>query len=315
MRNVERRPQGAAMLFDPPEQLDNAQAPSSAPAAPAAPSAAQAEPTELNATVLEQEGTSGTELETQPPEPEDADFEYEGKKFKVPKDIEGELRNALLRHGDYTRKTQEVADQRKAIEADRTAHQQQVQVHQALTKEIGQITAVDERLQQLQQVNWNALIAENPQQAQILQSEFTRLQTLRGQLGNSITQKQQQMQFTQQQEIAKRVNEAQAFLMREFKDWSPAKDQALSDYAKKEGLDPRQLSQFLLYSPQLARVLDKAARFDQSEKQRAAKPPAAPAPKPISRVGGSAASNTKLPSQMTPEEHAVWRQERKSKRR
>jgi hypothetical protein len=40
------------------------------------------------------------------------EIEHEGKKHKVPK----ELKDAFLRHSDYTRKTQEVAEQRKQVD-------------------------------------------------------------------------------------------------------------------------------------------------------------------------------------------------------
>jgi len=301
-------------MFETVEQADNAQAPASA-AASAAPAAAQAAISEPNAEGL-LGGDSGAELGDQPTEPEDTDFEYEGKKFKVPKDIEPELKNALLRHGDYTRKTQEVSEQRRALEAERTMHQQLVQTHSALTKEVSQIVAVDERIQQLSQIDWNTLIAQNPQQAQVLQSEFTRLQTYRGQLGNSITQKQQQLQFAQQQEIAKRTNDAQAFLMREIKDWSPEKGRAFAEYARSKGVDPAHLEQFLTYHPAIALVLNDALQFNQSAKQRAtAAKNANPPPKPVGRVTGAAASNTKPLSELSPEEWARAREERRSKRR
>lgn len=40
------------------------------------------------------------------------EFEQDGKKYAVPK----ELKDSLLRHADYTKKTQEIADQRRIIE-------------------------------------------------------------------------------------------------------------------------------------------------------------------------------------------------------
>jgi hypothetical protein len=300
------------MLFD-QEQPDNAQAPGSA-AAPAAPSAPQAESTELNAAALP-EGSSGLELETEPPEPEDTDFEYEGKKFKVPKDIEGELKNALLRHRDYTQKTQEVAEQRKAFEAERTMHQQTVQLAEHVEKEKFQLYQIDHRMAQLSQVNFAALRQQNPELADQLRDEMIALQGQRPQLVNSLTQKHNYLQSTQQQQLAKRADDARAFLMREFKDWSPEKDQALEAYARAEGIDTRQLSQFLIHNPAIARVLDKAAKWDHAAKQRAAKPKPEPPPKPVTRVTGSAASNAKLPSDMTPAEHRLWRQERNQNRR
>jgi hypothetical protein len=305
-------------FFDAPsEQVDNAQAPTSEAAAPAAPATDKpTEATEPNPAALQSEAVLAPEIEnTDPPEPEDAELEYEGKKFKVPKDLEGELKNALLRHGDYTRKTQDVAAERESLKAERAAHQEQVKVHQALSQEIAQITAVDQRLQYLQSINLQALSAQDAQQAQNLLIELNQLQARRGQLITSATQKQQQLQSAQQQEIATQTDKARAFLMREFKDWSPEKDRALEAYAQREGIDTRALGQFLIQNPQIARVLDKAAKWDQAAKQRAAAKPKPPEPpKPVTRIGGAAASNTKSPSDMSPAEYAVWRRERNQKR-
>lgn len=52
--------------------------------------------------------------------PDAVDVEYEGKSYKVAP----ELREAFMRHADYTRKTMTLADERKAIEAQREEVQQ-----------------------------------------------------------------------------------------------------------------------------------------------------------------------------------------------
>src|SRR5437868_9942337 len=51
-------------------------------------------------------------------EPEESDeIEHEGRKYQVPK----ALKPLLLMQADYTRKTQEVAEQRRAVQAERQA--------------------------------------------------------------------------------------------------------------------------------------------------------------------------------------------------
>lgn len=54
-----------------------------------------------------------TKTEEPKEEPSDVEIEYEGSKYKLPP----ELKDAFLRHADYTRKTQEIAQQRKEFEA------------------------------------------------------------------------------------------------------------------------------------------------------------------------------------------------------
>jgi hypothetical protein len=303
-------------FFDATEPAATAQAPASEAAASAAPAAAQpAAASEPAPSDLNGDAVLATDLGDEPTEPEDAELEYEGKKFKVPKDLEGELKNALLRHGDYTRKTQEVAEQRKSFETQRQQFEQTVAINQALIDDVAQVRGIDARIAQFQKLDWTSLNAQDPQRAQALLIEFNQLQAARGQVVGSLTQKQQQLQSARQQEIAKRTDEARAFLMREFKDWSPEKDAAMEGYARSKGVDTQALGQFLAQHPQIARVIDDGMRYRRSLEQRAAtraKPE--PAPKPVTRVGGAAASNTKSPSDMNPAEYRVWRQERKSKR-
>jgi hypothetical protein len=258
--------------------------------------------------------TTGAELENlEQTDPDEVEDELEGVKLKGKKDLLEKIKTERLLHGDYTRKTMTLAEKSRELEQRQEQFQQNAQLHQTFMREAAQMHQVEERLEQFQKLDWNALIAQDSTQAQKLQIEYTQLQALRGQLGNSLAQKQAQMQQAKQQETAKLARDAQTFLQREIKDWSPAKDAELEQYARGQGLNTQQLGQFLLHSPAIAVLIDKARQFDQLKKQAAAKPKAEP-PKPVSRVGGGAASNTKSPSDMTPAEYAAWRQERKSKR-
>src|SRR5688572_10024557 len=96
-------------------------------------------------------------------EAEDEEIELDDLKLKVPKDQAQKVREALLRQADYTRKTQEVAKAREALEAERSS------IHQASQAEIGalaQVSAIDQRLAQFQGVDWQAWAREDPFSAQ-----------------------------------------------------------------------------------------------------------------------------------------------------
>jgi hypothetical protein len=248
------------------------------------------------------------------PDPDEAEEELDGIKLKGKKEALERLKTERLLHGDYTRKTMTLAEERKALEQERAQHQQTQQLHQVFQEEASQLKALDGRMQFLQKQDLMALSAQDPNRAQALLIELNQLNAARGQLVNSLTQKQQQMQQAQQQETAKRASDAWSFLSREIKDWSQTKSVELETYAKGLGINTQQLSNFLLYNPSIAVALDKAARFDQLAKTRTAKPVVEP-PKPVTRIGGAAASHTKSPSDMSPAEYAAWRQERKSKTR
>lgn len=64
----------------------------------------------------EGDGDDPDKPKAQEEDPDTDEVEYEGQKFRVPKP----LKDAVLRHADYTQKTQEVAQQRRTLEEERS---------------------------------------------------------------------------------------------------------------------------------------------------------------------------------------------------
>lgn len=249
---------------------------------------------------------SGDGLQSQQPAPiEEEELDLDGLKFKVPKSA----KDAFLRHSDYTQKTQAVAEERRTLEFARQEFQQNVQTQQQFMQEYARVTAIDDRLQQLMQVNLQQLNAQNPQAANALHMEFTQLQTARGQLMNHLTQRQAQMQQAQQREIAKRAADAEATLKREIKDWSPERDRQLAVYVQQLGMDPRVVGQMAMQHPGIVVALDKAMRMDQARASAQTKPTP---PAAGTRVGGTAASHTKPLGDVT--DPAEWQQRRNQRK-
>lgn len=247
-------------------------------------------------------------LNQQATEPEHEEVEYDGQRYNIPR----ALKDAFLRHSDYTRKTQEVSQQRAAHETREREFQQNVEVHKQYLDDFADLRAIDKRLELLSRVDWATLNQQNPQQAQALHLEFTQLQAHKGQLVGTLTQKQQQMQANQQRELARLAADAEAVLRRDIKDWSPEKDKQLANYARANGIDPQLMGQVVLRNPGFMVALDKAAKFDQLLKERSIKRPPAPHPQPGTRMQGGGSSATKKLSDMTTQELQQWRRERKS---
>lgn len=263
--------------------------------------------------------TTTTEAEaallTQQAEPEEVEEDFEGVKLKGKKDLLEEFKKGRMLHSDYTRKTQEVADQRKAFESERTRFQETAKSHQEHIREVGRLVAIEERLGQYAQVNWQAWADQDAAAASKAHMEFTQLQAQRGQLVSTLTQKEQQRRLEAERTSATRANEAEAIVMREVKDWGPEKLGKFRDAAQKAGIEPEGLRQMLIQYPGAARFLDKALKFDQLLAARMQKPPVEPV-KPATRIGGSAAANTKPLGDVTdPQEWAERRRQRKSQTR
>ena len=273
---------------------------------------APAETTTADATEpVQQYDDNGLPIEAAPVDDDEED-EVDGVKLKGKKEALEKLKAERLMQADYTRKTQEVAEQRRNFDAEREQFQKAAQTHQQYLREIGQLTGIDERLAQFSQVNWQALTDQDPVQALKLHTEFTQLQAHKGQLVNALTQKQQAAQQEQQRSTAKQLMEARQVLERDIKGWSPELAGKLVDFGIKQGFPPEAMQN--ITRPEVVKVIHKAFLYDQLQQQRAAKAPAAPAP-PVTRLSGTGAVATKDPAQMSDAEFAAMRKRQIAQRR
>jgi hypothetical protein len=244
-------------------------------------------------------------------EPGEEEVEYEGEKYKVPP----QLKDALLRQADYTRKTQEVAEQRKQIEAQAAEVRQRAEQQQRYVADMAEVVALDKQMQQYQQLDWQELIDTDPQGAMKLQHQLGQLQNKRAELAHNLTQKQQQDALNEQQAIAKRVQEADAYLRREIPNWSDERSNQLMKYGVDLGIQPEVLSQAVINQPVLAKLLHKAEMFDQLEKKQAARPKPEGQEKPVTRITAARSTVQKNPDEMNVEEWTKWRNAQVNKKR
>jgi hypothetical protein len=255
------------------------------------------------------ETETDAETETEQVEDDSEEVEFEGKQYKLPK----ELKEALLRQADYTRKTQEVAEARKAFEAQQQEFVQHVQLQQQTLQDHAQLMTIDQQLEQFGALDWNAVIENDPVQALKLQQQFNTLQQMRGQVATRIQQVQQEQLARQHEDRAKRIQSSQEVLAREIKGWSPGNelDTALGEYAKSYGLmNPASV---LMDVPRAGAILHKAYLYDQLMSKQAKKP--APEPvKPVTTVKAKSTAAQKDPDRMSPDEWLRWRNSQLKKR-
>ena len=102
------------------------------------------------------------------PQDDSEEIEHEGRKYLVP----SALKPLLLMQADYTRKTQEVAEQRRAVQAERQALHQ---TSQAELDAYAHATTLAGRLAQYQQVDWRAWHDSDPFAASAATSEYNML--------------------------------------------------------------------------------------------------------------------------------------------
>lgn len=278
-------------------------------------------------------GTEDTELQsllTQPDPDADPDatlasddseeIDYEGEKYKVP----AKLKDAFMRHRDYTEKTMTAAEERRAFEQQRTSEKaaleqqqarfkEQAEFHQKHIKDVATVVSIDERLAQFAGLDWDAITTADPVQAMKLERQVRELQSARQEALNKITQAQhaqnlekQQLTARQAEQIAKQTEAARRELERDIPGWSGELASKLKAYGHSQGYAPEVLDN--VANPGFVKTLHKAYLYDQLVSKSKAKPNAEPA-KPVTRVGGAgAAASAKKLSDMSTKDFIAERQ-------
>ena len=223
------------------------------------------------------ETTLDTEAEVEAQEPEldedgneiepDEDEELElddDLKLKVPKSQAQKVREALLRQADYTKKTQELADRRKAFEAEQN---QLASATQAELNTYAVAQSVAAQLQQYQNVDWKAWSESDPFEAQTAFMQFQQLKDAHAQAMGQLQQLRGQRLSHAQQETAKRIEQGRQELAKHIPGWNDDLRAKLIGYAAEQGFSQDELSD-LEADPRVARVLH--AAFEGSQAKRKA---------------------------------------------
>mgnify|MGYP000620895346 CR=1 FL=1 len=239
----------------------------------------------------------------------DADVEevdYEGKKYAVPKDI----KDALLRQADYTRKTQEIAETRRQIEQRANEVQQLAKLSDEELNDRANLRLTDTVLQRYQNVNWQQMAAEDPAGTQAKWIDYQQAQEARRFIVERLSHQQHQRGLSAQQEIAKRVQEAEAALAGDDKTWTVSRSAELSAFVQKTyGISGEQMASAM--SPAFARLMRDAMTGRKALATATAKPPPAPA-QPVTTLKANTPTKPGLHDGLSTEE---WMRRHNAQRR
>jgi hypothetical protein len=249
----------------------------------------------------EAEDTEEVESEEAADEPNDEAEEEEQSKDEVPailklkvngEDVEKPLDEvvALAQQGlDYTQKTQQVAEQRKELEAyaqqiqmQEQAFQQQVQLNNVLIEDVAKITTLDQQLSQYSNVNWQELSDNDFVEAQKHFFTYNQLQQERSQLVSQFEAKKQQIAAQQSQLMADRVAKGKEVLAKEIPGWSQETTQQLVTVGKEYGFSDAELNSIV--DPRHVKVLHDAMQWRKLQQNSSVKKKVSSA-KPVVRPG------------------------------
>lgn len=227
-----------------------------------------------------------TEVEEQPePEEELEEFDWNGKKVKGPKG----LKDGLMMQADYTKKTQEVANTRKELEARAQRLDQQFAASDEYLDARADLRGVAKELERFKDYDWSTYQQHrltDPLSADEAWNYAQHLRAQKGQLEAQIQQHEGRRTAEAQQEIAKRMQETHDHVKANLKGWTPETDKQVIDFALSKGVTREQMQGMM--NPLVYEMLY-LARIGQNalSKPAPAQKPAAQ-PQPSRTVGGRA---------------------------
>lgn len=200
--------------------------------------------------------TSAEEVASDQPETDDEEVELDGETFKVPK----KLAEAVLRQKDYTQKTQAVAEEKRIVEDKRQYLEAKEHLLQASFKEAAGLQSLQQQLEQYAAVDWNTLIAQDPQRAM-------QLSLARQQLQSELSDKQQALQRinaqaneARTQHLSKQLEMGRAELQRRVGTLTEADRKNTWQQGVALGFTEQELQS--IPDPRLMHALYKAAKWD-----------------------------------------------------
>lgn len=235
--NIDSASAALANLVDPPER----------------------EEPELEA-VVEDEAQAEPEAAEQTEEDPLVTVKIDGKTLEIPL---SELKNGYQRQVDYTKKTMEVSEQRRAAEAEIARAYQERQTY---IQNLQRLQIQDETALQQQNIDWAALLRSDPveylEQQRIAQERQARLQQVYAEQQRIASQQQAEQAEAQTRHLVQQREELLAKLP-EWKDAAKAKAEqsALRDYLLEAGYEPSAID--TLSDAKSVIVARKAMLFDQ----------------------------------------------------
>lgn len=236
--------------------------------------------------------------------PEEIEFDFGGNKFKVPKgSIPDEIADQLDKFtkgtwSDYTRKSQEVAEVRKSVEARAQAVSKLENLNGEVLNAYSKGLHIKAEIEQLRGIDVNALWQSDPDQARRVSDLMAQKSAEFNATVNKVAQLETGLTQAQEAESARRAQEGEAVLERRIKGFSQRVPEIIDYVAQNYGIDKDHAAKVWRQDPATAEMAYKAMMFDRM--QTAGKKPAPVAPKTAAPVtamkakGASPASNLNL---------------------
>lgn len=196
--------------------------------------------------------------------PETFELEIDGAVHSLPAALKG----AFLRQADYTRKTQELAEHRRATEADRRALDARLDAARRGDVDTVKMAVLEDELAQFEGIQWEAFAAEDPERAQEVWGVYQQMNAAREQLAYALAHRGERSRLAEAREAAARMEAVGRTLRDEIEGWSPEVAAKLVDYAQAFGVTLEELRE--VADPRLWKILHRAYQADQAGQRETA---------------------------------------------
>lgn len=212
--------------------------------------AAEVEQPQAEATETTEGQEPAPEVEAQP---EEQEVEIDGEKYLVPKKIA----DKFIHHADYTRKTQDVAEMRRALSAEKEAVGLEKAFSEAVSVERNRIALLDSQIEQYKKLDWGALETEQLLKAR---AQFDQLKDMRAELEEQVTAKRKD--FDEKIKLASQeaIKAGEKYVEQKVKGFGETHKKELFSYGLAEGYTRDELDR--LIDPRLVVTLWKASQWD-----------------------------------------------------
>lgn len=217
---------------------------------------------------------------------EEIEFDFGGNKLKVRKDQIPEEIAAKVDEfskgiwSDYTRKSGEIAETRKALEADKQVVEQLKSVNSDMLSAYSEGMSVRRELEQLQAIDLNSMWQSEPDRARRISDAIAQKQAQFQSAVSKVDQLERQSHQDQQADVSRRAEAGRQAVMKAVPNFD---EKALVEYAVKSGIEPESAKNWAV-NPQVAILAHKAMLYDKmtaaasKPKQSAQAAPVVPVP-------------------------------------
>ncbi len=187
--------------------------------------------------------------------PEFVEVEVDGELYQLPP----KLKDKVLANADYTKKTQEVAEQRRLVEV-REQQIKAAETERAFQKSVNDdIVAMQEIDFQVKQYKAVDVTGMNSEQLWQLNRHIEGLKEKREELSKKVTAKYGEFQQEQQKLGQEMMAKAQEAAAKAVPNWSPETQKQIKDYAMAQGFDAQELA--TITDPRVVKVLWQASQY------------------------------------------------------